>query len=91
MALINMANNILSNDFVRLLVLILGGIYAGYTLQPIPEWLNNLFNKSNVFKFLILMMIGLVASYPINEQKIMNVIIISIFILVFFELKRKID
>jgi hypothetical protein len=30
-------NKIFKNDFIRLFLLVLTGIYAGYTLQPVPS------------------------------------------------------
>ena len=40
----------------------------GYTLQPVPTWLNNIFNTSQVFKFIVLYLAGLVAVYPVSEE-----------------------
>jgi hypothetical protein len=84
-------NNTFSNDFFKLFSLLLTGIFAGYTLQPVPTWLNNLFINSNIFKFIIIFIIGITAVYPINKDKISNVFISSIIILVIFSLFRYID
>jgi hypothetical protein len=84
-------NKIFKNDFIRLFLLVLTGIYAGYTLQPVPKWLNNLFDTSQLFKFIIIMIIGITALYPIDKDKLFNITLMSIIILILFELFRKYD
>jgi hypothetical protein len=84
-------NNRFSNDFFKLFSLLFIGIFAGYTLQPVPKWLNNLFINSNIFKFVIIFIVGINSVYPINKDKITNVFISSIIILVIFSLFRYID
>lgn len=34
------------------------GILLGYVLQPVPKWMNRLFDNSQIAKFLILMAVG---------------------------------
>jgi len=84
-------NTTFSNDFFKLFSLLLTGIFAGYTLQPVPIWLNNLFNNSNIFKFAIIFIIGITSVYPINKDKIANIFISSVIILAIFSLFRYID
>lgn len=84
-------NNTFSNDFFKLASLLITGIFAGYTLQPVPKWLNKLFDNSNIFKFLIIFIIGITATYPIDQNKISNIFISSIIILIIFEGLRYID
>ncbi len=87
----NAINIGLNNDLIRYTLLVISGIFAGYMLQPVPKWLNNLFDNSNVFKFIILVFIGATALYPLDEKKFFNIIIGSIFILVLFAILRKFD
>ena len=87
----NKYNNILSIDFIRILLLLLTSVYIGYTLQPVPETLNNLFNNSNLFKFLILFICGSTSLYPLDDQKIMYIFISSIIILLLFNYLRNLD
>ena len=46
-------NKILENDWLRSLLLIIASIFAGYTLQPMPLKLNNMFNTSSSFKYMV--------------------------------------
>ena len=84
-------NNTFSNDFFKLFSLLLTGIFAGYTLQPVPKWLNKLFDSSHIFKFFIIFVIGITSVYPINKNKISNIFISSVVILVIFSVFRYID
>lgn len=84
-------NNTFSNDFFKLFSLLLTGIFAGYTLQPVPKWLNKLFDSSHIFKFIIIFTIGITSVYPINKNKISNIFISSVVILVIFSVFRYID
>jgi hypothetical protein len=88
---IKTVNNTFSNDFFKLISLLLTGIFAGYTLQPVPKWLNKLFDNSNIFKFIIIFTIGITSVYPINKDKISNIFISSVVILVIFSVFRYID
>lgn len=75
-----------ANDFFRLFSIILTGVFAGYTLQPVPKWLHDLFDNSVLFKFLILLIIGLTGSYPIDSTtKFTNVLFAVILVLAIFE------
>lgn len=88
---IKTVNDTFSNDFFKLVSLLLTGIFAGYTLQPVPKWLNKLFDNSNIFKFIIIFTIGITSAYPINKDKISNIFISSVVILVIFSVFRYID
>ncbi len=83
------SNASFANDFFRLFSIILTGVFAGYTLQPVPKWLHDLFDKSLLFKFLVLLIIGLTGSYPIDSTtKFTNVLFAVILILAIFEAFR---
>ena len=86
---IDAQNVLLTNNYLRILIMIVTGVFMGYTLQPVPKWLNNLFDTSHVFKFLIIFFAGLVAVYPINKQNIMWVSLCSVATLLLFHLFRK--
>jgi len=88
---IKTVNDTFSNEFFKLISLLLTGILAGYTLQPVPKWLNKLFDNSNIFKFIIIFTIGITSTYPINKDKISNIFISSVIILVIFSVFRYID
>jgi Ca2+/Na+ antiporter len=76
---------------LRLSLLILTGVLGGYTLLPLPRWLQYQFENSNVFKFFILVIIGVTALWPINGQKLQHIIATAIIILLFFHLLRSFD
>lgn len=84
-------NNILSNDYLRVLLLLITGVFMGYTLQPIPKWLNKLFDTSILLKFTALFIAGSISLYPLNNNSLMWVTIGSILTLVLFQYMRKID
>ena len=88
---IKTVNDTFSNDFFKLVSILLTGIFAGYTLQPVPKWLNKLFDSSHIFKFFIIFIIGITSAYPINKNKISNIFISSVVILVIFSVFRYID
>ena len=79
------------NDFLKLLSTLFTGILVGYTLQPVPKWLNNLYDNSNIFKFIIIFITGIISTYPIDSSKIINSFISSVIILVIFSVFRYID
>lgn len=88
---IEFQNKLLNNDYFRVFFLILVGVFAGYTLQPVPKWLNNLFDKSEIFKFLVLFMVGSVAVHPINKSKAVKITLGAIIVLGLFYLARVFD
>ena len=79
------------NDFLKLLSTLFTGILVGYTIQPVPKWLNNLFDNSNIFKFILIFINCIISTYPIDLSKIINSFISSVIILVIFSIFRYID
>ena len=63
----------------------------GYTLQPVPKWLNNLFDTSNILKFLVLFISGAIAVYPLTQENIIIVTLCSIIVLFLFQMARTHD
>jgi hypothetical protein len=66
-------------------------MFERYILQPVPKWLNNLFDTSHILKFIILFIAGSIAVYPVNKDKLLQVAIGSILTLVLFQSSRYID
>lgn len=85
------SNALFANDFFRLASLIIAGVFAGYTLQPVPRWLNKLFDTSVAFKFFVMVVIGITAVYPVNKTKFIHILISSAIILAIFEVMRGYD
>jgi hypothetical protein len=86
--LVNIHNILLKNNNIRYFILLTTGVFMGYTLQPVPDYLNNIFNNSNIFKFIILFYAGLVAVYPINYENIVQIFLISLLIIIIFSFLR---
>jgi hypothetical protein len=83
-------NNILKNDYIRIFIMLITGVFAGYTLQPVPLWLSKFFDTSNLLKFIVLFLGGSVAAYPLTNHNILIISICSIIILTIFHLFRTI-
>ncbi len=80
-------NSVLSNEYIRTVLVLLTAITAGYTLQPVPSWLMSLFH-SNIFKFLVLFIVGCIAFYPLNKEKLNQLLIAIILLLALFGIFR---
>lgn len=91
MVITRYANQVLKYDWLRYFLMILTAVLVGYTLQPVPEWLNNLFNNSVAFKFIVLLLMALVELYPLDDRKIILIIFGSIAAIVLFEVFRRFD
>lgn len=78
-------------DSVRIFALIISSVLIGYTLQPVPKWLNKLFDTNNIFKFIIILISCLIALYPFTPTKLVYCIIFTSVSLILFEYARKLD
>jgi len=87
--MIEFINKILNNEHIKIFIIIIVSVIIGYTLHPVPPWLLQIFETSNVFKFFILFLGGITILHPINKKKIMILIIYCILVLFLFELFRK--
>ncbi len=85
---IDSINVILSNKQMYAFFMLLSGIFLGYTLQPVPDWLNNIFNTSQLFKYIVIIIVGLTVAYPIDKTEFTAIIIMAAIILVMFKLMR---
>ena len=85
-------NNIfLKNNYLRIILLLVTGVFMGYTLQPVPKWLNNMFDTSHTLKFFVLFIAGCIAVYPVNKNNIVWVFMGSLGTLYLFYLFRLYD
>jgi hypothetical protein len=87
----NVLNALLSNNMGRLFILAVASVYTGYTLYPVPKFLDNLFYTSNVFKYLILVLVLGASIFPLDESKTMLVLTVPALVLIFFEMLRQYD
>jgi hypothetical protein len=88
-------NKLLDSKIIKAFLLVLTGIFAGYTLQRVPTWLNKLFYESNIFKFIIIFLILSISDHLsdhlIEGKDIIYITGLSIFILVLFHIFRTFD
>lgn len=84
-------NWILRNDFIRIFLLIALNVAIGYTFQPVPKWVNNLFDTSTLFKFVIMFVLGCVSVYPLNATNLLWVLVCTVVVLLFMAGLRKLD
>lgn len=84
-------NEFLRNDYLRIALLLVTGVFMGYTLQPVPKWLNKMFDTSHTLKFFVLFIAGCIAVYPVNKSNIIWVGLGSAITLGLFHAARKYD
>ena len=88
---VGLNNDFLRNDYLRIALLLVTGVFMGYTLQPVPKWLNKLFDTSHTLKFFVLFIAGCIAVYPVNKSNIIWVGLGSALTLGLFHAARKYD
>ena len=86
-----MLNILLSNNTMRFFVLMVTSVYTGYTLYPVPKFLDELFYSSDIFKYLTLMFLLSTSMYPVTSENIYTILLIPGLVLLFFKLLRKYD
>lgn len=82
-------NNTLQNIYLRNFIFILAGVFLGYTLQPVPVWLNHLFNTSNILKFMILFISCISVFYPMDKNEMVITFICCSLVLFLFSILRR--
>ena len=82
-------NSLLQNNVIRMFILAVASVYTGYTLYPVPEFLDQMFYKSVFFKYLILVLVLAASIFPLNESNALLVLGVPVLVLGFFELMRK--
>ena len=85
----NELNSILGQDFVKITLSLILGVFGGYTLNPVPPILKHLFETSLIFKFLILFLAGCVGAYPLKRRHLLIIPFCSALVLILFEMARK--
>ena len=84
-------NILFENIYLKSLLFLLSSVFVGYTLQPVPEWLNHLFNTSIILKFFILFISYVSIFNPMDSKKILISFACCISILILFEISRRKD
>jgi Ca2+/Na+ antiporter len=89
MTFVEPINVLLNNEALKTFMIVFTGILAGYTLQPVPKWMNNIFDNSNVFKLFVLITIGLTVLHPLDVEEVVLTLVMSGLLLYLFSLSRK--
>jgi hypothetical protein len=75
---------LIQNDYVRYFLLILLAILITRTYYPIPSYLEYHIENSDIVKFFILFLFGIVLTLPVTHRKLFVITIIAIIILFIF-------
>ena len=73
---------------LRVFIILITSVWIGYTLQPVPAWLNDMFNTSLLFKLLILIFAGWAGLHPLDGYTSVYIVGASFLILALFEFSR---
>jgi hypothetical protein len=84
-------SNIREYGPIRIFLFLISSVFLGYTLHPVPKWLNNLFENNIIFKFFVMLIVSSIAVYPMSKQEFLYIILFSIIVLSIFELLRLFD
>lgn len=86
--IVNITNDIFDNPFLRMSVFLMTGVFIGYTFQPVPKKMSDLFDNSQIFKFIVLFCVGATSYHPINKQKLKEIVFGALVVLGVFHLLR---
>jgi hypothetical protein len=64
---------------------------GGNTIRPVPRLLTEIFEKSFLFKYIILVSIGCRIFYPVDKKKLLTIFISAFILLYLLEILRKYD
>ncbi len=84
-------NNSLSNDTFNIFLALILAMLGGNTIRPVPRLLREIFEKSFLFKYIILVSIGCRLFYPVNNKKLLRIFITAFILLYLLEILRKYD
>lgn len=82
-------NTFLQNRIFRIVVVVITSVFTGYTLYPVPQFLDSMFYTSSLFKYLILMFAIASSMYPLNEQTVLLAVVVPAVVLYTFHFLRK--
>jgi hypothetical protein len=81
-------NKMLENNYLRMFIFVTAAVYAGYTLTPVPKRLDNLFAKSNLFKYMVLFFVAVSMLHPLDNTKLTICLIVPVLVLGLFNFLR---
>jgi hypothetical protein len=74
---------------LRYVSVALGAVAIGYTLQPIPKVLDDLFRSSQTFKLVWMVIFLLNVMGKLNLVSVLTALVVSVVVLSLFEMLRK--
>jgi hypothetical protein len=78
-------------NLLRYISVALGAVYVGYTLQPIPKVLDNLFKTSQVFKLVCVVVFLLNVMGKLTVNALLVALVAAVVVLSLFEYLRVFD
>jgi glycerol uptake facilitator-like aquaporin len=82
-------NYLLDQQIIKITLALLSATFIGYTLKPVPAWLTELFNESVVFKGVILLIFALVVSHPLNNKKLLALLVgVPVVLIIYYLLQN---
>jgi lysylphosphatidylglycerol synthetase-like protein (DUF2156 family) len=81
---------LLNNNYSRFFGLALGTSLFGFCVEPVPDILKKAIAKSNILKFLVMIITVICAVVPKNNKELIAVAVCVIFVLILLEAFRQI-
>ncbi len=82
-------NNILSNDLVEIPLTMMLALFVGNSLNPVPKIFEYFLFDSFLFKFIILALFGIRMFHPLDNKRLLKIIIIAFIISIIIEYFRR--
>lgn len=87
----NRSSTMARSEVAKLAAGIAFGILLGYTLQPVPKWMNRIFDNSQIAKFLILMAVGFTMLPSLSTTNVAYLAVICASVLALMHVARTMD
>lgn len=84
-------NKFLSNDTFYIFLTLTLTMLGGNTVRPLPKVLRYIIEKSFLFKYIVLILVGCRMVYPVTNKKLLKIVVFAFLLLYFLEFLRKYD
>ena len=81
--------SVVANEHIRMIFVIILSVFIGYTLMPLPKKIETLFKESQLFKFAVLFLMGLITFNPSSVKGMVWIVVVPILFLLVLHLLRK--